>query len=256
MNARFRIHSAALTHEGRVRKNNEDSFCAQPERGLWAVADGMGGHENGEWASAEIAGSVERLPGADSFEDGCQAVAQAIHDANGRIWAEAQLRGIQMGSTVVALLLRDRHFAVLWVGDSRAYLLRGGTLYQLSRDHSQVQEMIDRGLLEADAAESHPMSHVLARAVGVMKTVEVDVIADEVEAGDVFLLCSDGLTGRVTDGELAELLGTTTDMAALTEELVRLTLERGAPDNVTVVTVALDETTMLSLGRPIGTDAR
>lgn len=254
MNARFRVDSAALSHEGRVRKNNEDSFCAQPDRGVWAVADGMGGHENGEWASAEIAGAIERLPEAPTFEEGCQALAQAIHDANGRIWAEAQLRGIQMGSAVVALMVRDTHFAVLWVGDSRAYLLRGGTLYQLSRDHSQVQEMIDRGLLEPDAAESHPMSHVLARAVGVMETVEVDVIADELEAGDVFLLCSDGLTGRVTDAELADMLGTT-DIAGVTDDLVRLTLERGAPDNVTVITVAVDETTMLSLGRPIGSDA-
>lgn len=255
MNARFRVDSAARSHEGRVRKNNEDSFCALPERGLWAVADGMGGHENGEWASAEIAQAIGELPEAASFEEGCQAIAGAIHHANARIWAEASLRGIQMGSTVVALLVRNTHFAVLWVGDSRAYLLRGGTLYQLSRDHSQVQEMIDRGLLEPDAAESHPMSHVLARAVGVMESVEVDVIADEMEAGDVFLLCSDGLTGRVSDGEIADMLAAT-DMASVTERLVALTLERGAPDNVTVVTVAVDETTMLSLGgRPVGSDA-
>lgn len=254
MNARYRVDSAARTHEGRVRKNNEDSFCAQPQRGVWAVADGMGGHENGEWASAEIAQAIEALPDTASFEDGCQAIAGAIHDANGRIWAEAQLRGIQMGSTVVALMVRDQHFAVLWVGDSRAYLLRHGTLYQLSRDHSQVQEMIDRGLLEPDAAESHPMSHVLARAVGVMESVEVDVIADELEAGDVFLLCSDGLTGRVADGEIAELLGAG-DITGATDRLVELTLDRGAPDNVTVITVSVDETTMLSLGRPIGTDS-
>lgn len=254
MNARFRIDSAARSHEGRVRKSNEDSFCAQPRRGIWAVADGMGGHENGEWASAEITGAIARLPDPASFEEGCQALAGAIQEANRRIWAEAQTRGIQMGSTIVALTICDRHFAVLWVGDSRAYLLRAGTLYQLSRDHSQVQEMIDRGLLEPEAAESHPMSHVLARAVGVMETVDVDVIADELEAGDVFLLCSDGLTGRVADGELADMLAAG-GMAAVTERLERLTLERGAPDNVTIIAVAVDETTMLSFAPPVRSEA-
>ncbi|WP_315760677.1 PP2C family protein-serine/threonine phosphatase [Sphingomonas sp. Y38-1Y] len=244
-----RIDAHALTHVGRVRKNNEDSFCERPRDGLWAVADGMGGHERGEVASAAIVEALHAAPLTGQFDDDAPIAADAIHAANARIWAEGQERGGQMGSTVVALLLRGWRFAVLWVGDSRAYLLRGGTLYQLTRDHSQVQDMVDRGLLsEADAA-GHPMSHVLARAVGVRPETEVDIVADEAVPGDVFLLCSDGLSGPLADAEIAGLLRTGDAQAA--ERLVAATLDRGAPDNVTIVVVALNETTSLSFAEPV-----
>lgn len=242
----FRISSHARTDQGRVRTNNEDSFCDRGEDGLWAVADGMGGHENGEWASAEVAQAVAQVHLPARFEDACQIIASALHHANARIWSEASDRGIQMGSTAVALFLRDHRFAVFWVGDSRAYLLRGGALHRLTRDHTQVQELIDRGLLSEAAAEGHPMAHVLARAVGVEGSVEVDVITDEACAGDVFLLCSDGLTGPMGEADIAELMALP-DHGDAADRLVAETLTRGAPDNVTLVMVALDETTMLSL---------
>lgn len=243
MSGAFRIDSAALTHEGRVRTNNEDAHCVRPEDGLWLVADGMGGHEHGEWASEAIAEATKRVTLPGDFDAALVEIAEGIHEANTRIWAEAESRGQQMGSTAVALFVRGRRFGVLWVGDSRAYLLRQGHLLQLTRDHTQVQEMIDRGLLsEADAVD-HPMGHVLARAVGVRPDVEVDVIQDEVEPGDIFLLCSDGLSGPVSDPEIAQLLGSNPpDLAA--QALVDRTLARGAPDNVTVVIVAAQETTL------------
>ena len=245
MNGSSRMDQAALSHEGRVRTNNEDAYCVRADDGLFLVADGMGGHENGEWASAAIAATVGSADLPDDFDAACVAVATALHTANATIYAEAQSRKLQMGSTAVALLIRDGRFAVLWVGDSRAYLRRGDDLTQISHDHTQVQEMIDRGLLTVEDAEGHPMSHILARAMGVRPSVEVDVIVDEIETGDVFLLCSDGLTARVEDREIASVLGDS-DAESRVSRLVAMTLERGAPDNVTVITVGIGETTQLN----------
>ena len=151
-----------------------------------------------------------------------------------------------MGSTIVTLLVHDRRYAVLWVGDSRAYLLRDGALVQLSRDHSQVQEMVDRGIMRPEDAVDHPMGHILSRAVGVTEEVQVDEVTGEVQPGDVFLLCSDGLHGYVDETEIARLLGRGTPEQA-SQELVELTLQNGAPDNVTVVAVWASEATLLSL---------
>ena len=251
MNAQFRIESAVGTHEGRVRTNNEDSFCDSPATKLWAVADGMGGHERGEWASEKIVATLRMLDVSDDFDAACIDVADAIHRANGDIFAEATARDIQMGSTVVALHLSGGKFAILWVGDSRAYLMRQGQLHQLSRDHTQVQELVDRGLLTAEAAEGHPMSHVLARAVGVQAQVEVDVIGDRAESGDIFLLCSDGLSGQVSDAEIADALRMGSHHEAL-DRLIAMTLDRGAPDNVTIAIVGVNESTMLTLANPLG----
>ena len=250
MSGNGRIEHAALTHEGRVRTNNEDAFCVRAADGLFLVADGMGGHENGEWASAAIAESIGNVTLPDDFDAASLAVADALHSANATIFAEAQGRKLQMGSTAVALLVRDGRFAVLWVGDSRAYLRRDGELIQISHDHTQVQEMIDRGLLTPEDAEGHPMGHILARAVGVRAQVEVDVIADDVEPGDVFLLCSDGLTARIEDHEIETMLAVA-DAESRVQRLVGMTLERGAPDNVTVITVGVRETTLLTLNQPL-----
>lgn len=250
MSGSSRIEHAALTHEGRVRTNNEDAYCVRADEGLFLVADGMGGHENGEWASAAIADAIQAVTLPQDFDGASQAVAEALHAANATIYAEAQGRGLQMGSTAVALLVRDGRFAVLWVGDSRAYLRRDGQLIQISHDHTQVQEMIDRGLLSPEDAEGHPMSHILARAMGVRDTVEVDVIADETESGDVFLLCSDGLMARVEDHEIESMMGEE-DATTRVQRLVKLTLDRGAPDNVTLITVDVQQTTLLNLKQPL-----
>ena len=215
MISEFRIESVIGTHAGRVRSNNEDAFCDSPSTRLWAVADGMGGHERGEWASATIVATLRMLDISSDFDAACHDIADAIHRANGDIFAEAQMREIQMGSTVVALHVCGRRFGIFWVGDSRAYLLRDGKLYQLSRDHTQVQELVDRGLLAPEDAAGHPMSHVLARAIGVQAQVEVDVVSDEAYSGDIFLLCSDGLTGQVSDAEIAEALKTPDHQEAL-----------------------------------------
>lgn len=248
----LRFDSAVATHPGLVRAANEDGFCDRARDGLWAVADGMGGHAHGDWASRTLVDSLDAVALPEGFDTAAHAVAGAIHQGNGQIWRESERRGQQMGSTVVALHVQGRQFAILWVGDSRAYLLRDGVLHQLSRDHTQVQEMVDRGLLAAHEASSHPRGHVLARAVGVGERLEVDVVVDEVEPGDIFLLCSDGLSGQVSDAELAALLVGETSRQETVDRLIALTLERGAPDNVTVVLVAAQEATLLSFAGPGG----
>jgi serine/threonine protein phosphatase Stp1 len=241
----LRTLSTASSHEGKVRSNNEDAFMSSEVEGLWAVADGMGGHERGEWASAQIIAALKSCDLSTDFESARQSVADCIHEANRSIFDVADAAGSMMGSTIVALLVKSQRFAVLWVGDSRAYLLRGGTLYRLSSDHTQVQELVDRGVLTPEDAENHPMSHALARAVGVMQAVEVDVVEDEVEAGDIFLLCSDGLHGYVPEADIvAHLQSQPPEMLANT--LIETTLERGAPDNVTVISVMFSEPTLLS----------
>jgi serine/threonine protein phosphatase Stp1 len=242
----FRIESGAQTHEGRVRDHNEDSFCAKEPQGLWAVADGMGGHEGGEFASAKLIEKLDAIDLPSDFEQAQRLVVEAIGEANRLIMREAQIRRKQMGSTIVTLLVQDRRYAVLWAGDSRAYLLRDGELSQLSRDHTQVQEMVDRGVMRPEDAIGHPMGHILSRAIGVTDGVEIDRVTGEVQPGDVFLLCSDGLHGYVDESEIARRLGRGSPEQA-SQELVELTLQNGAPDNVTVVAVWASEATLLSL---------
>ena len=150
-----------------------------------------------------------------------------------------------MGSTFVALVIRDDEFAVLWAGDSRAYVYRDGQLVHLTQDHTQVQAMLDRGLLTPEEALEHPMRHVLARAVGVEEVLQIDAIRDMVEPRDLFLLCSDGLHGLVSDDRIAAILAQSGSAAA--EDLIAECLAGGAPDNVTVTLVAAYEPTLLVL---------
>ena len=244
----LKVQDDSITHVGRVREVNEDSFFSSAELGVWVVADGMGGHEYGERASRAIVESMANLKPIADFDEKVEAVRAAIMVANADIFAEATERGQRMGSTVVALVLVDRQYAVLWAGDSRAYLLRDGAMTRVSRDHTQVQSLIDRGLLAPEDAEGHPMSHVLARAIGVMENVQIDVIRDTVQPNDIFLLCSDGLYGLVSDKEIAERLAPA-KLSEAADSLIALSLERGAPDNVTAIAVSASEVTLLSFGK-------
>jgi serine/threonine-protein phosphatase Stp1 len=240
-----RLADDVSTHQGCVRTANEDSLARLGRERVWAVADGMGGHRNGQYASSKVAAALGSATIPDDLNGACKAVVDAIAAASNEIYAESQANGEQMGSTVVSLLIRDRQFAVLWVVDSRAYLHRGGTLRQLTRDHTQVQEMLDRGLLDEAGAKNHPMGHVLARAVGVQPQVIVDTISDTAEIGDIFLLCSDGLHGVLSREEISGIVGKFGLQSA--GKLVEACLERGAPDNVTVAIVRVSEPTRLSI---------
>ena len=244
--ATLRYRTASLSHVGLVRTHNEDSFVAHEQAGVWAVADGMGGHENGQWASSTVAQALSERPLAGSLDADVAALADAIQDANGKIFSTAESQGIRMGSTVVALYLNGDSFVCLWAGDSRIYLMRDGVLHRMSRDHTQVEDLVERGLLSREEAAHHPMSHVLSRAVGVEEVVNLDAVSDTALPRDVFLLCSDGLTGVVTENEISDSLAALSAEAAC-ERLLEMVLARGAPDNVTMVAVACEETTTLTL---------
>ncbi len=244
----LRSVTGASTHQGQVRDHNEDGWFVSEDRGVWAVADGMGGHENGEWASSVVVEALGKLQLSGSFEDRCEQIAAALHDANEAIQKESGSSGKQIGTTAVVLFVQEARFAILWVGDSRAYLLRAGELHQLSKDHTQVQEMVDLGMLKAEEAGHHPMRHVLARAIGVTAEIQVDVIVDEIDPGDTFLLCSDGLHCCVTDDAIARTLGGPS-LDDITSELVNQALDEGAPDNVTVVGVRFREATVPAMAQ-------
>lgn len=241
----FRYNDAAATHEGAVRKANEDSVAVVPAGGLWAVADGMGGHENGSWASSVIAEQLKALGAVSDYDAQVHATVDALHAANAAIYTHAKEAGKTMGSTVVALVLGGKRFTALWAGDSRIYLKRGAMLHRLTRDHTQVEDLVEAGVLTAEEALSHPMRHVLSRAVGTQAELQIDAVTDEVEVGDTFLLCSDGLTAVVEEDEILERMAGRP--AAVAETLVELCLSRGAPDNVSVVLVTCEETTLLTL---------
>jgi serine/threonine protein phosphatase PrpC len=234
------FHSAGLTHVGQ-RALNEDSFLERTEVGLWAVADGMGGHESGEVASRLI---VEALAAVTSFSSGyafLDEVCASLMRVNGELIARAAALppGAVIGSTAVVLLAFENHYACVWAGDSRAYLLRGGELMRITHDHSLVQELIDSGVIDPAEARTHHRGNVITRAVGAAPTLSLDMHNNAVEPGDRFLLCSDGLTGVVEDEEIARIIGQS-PLDAAADRLLATALERGARDNVTVLLVAAD----------------
>lgn len=232
----MRFECVSRTHVGLRRKINEDSLFADPERGLWAVADGMGGHEAGEIASNMVTDALRCLPQADGIDDLVDRAVAALHEVNRELVALARGGGHQatIGTTVVGLAVAGPAFRCFWAGDSRAYRLRDGEMARLSRDHSLVQNLIDAGMLAPEDAETHENANLITRAVGAAEKVEVDVVGGDALAGDCFLLASDGLTRVVHDDELAaQLARASLDEAA--DTLIETVLARGAPDNVTLV---------------------
>lgn len=226
------------THVGLRRKVNEDSILARPECGLWAVADGMGGHEAGDVASGKVAASLSQVPLADGVDQQVEDVIAALNQTNTELIAMAATRGSDrtIGTTVVGLAMSGGQYRCFWAGDSRAYRIRGQDIVQLTRDHSLVQSLVDAGMLEPAQAVDHPNASVITRAVGVSEQLRVDVVGGEVEPGDLFLLASDGLTRMVDDDELAAELASHS-LEAAADRLVETVLARGAPDNVSLIVV-------------------
>ena len=207
----------------------------------------MGGHSRGQWASAAIARALEAATLAESFDAATDGVAAALQAANDQIYAAAAEARDAIGSTVAALLIRSTRCMALWAGDSRIYLCRQGALRLLTTDHSHVEQMVAAGILTREEAENHPMAHVLSHAVGVRVDLALDRISEDVLPGDTFLLCSDGLTRSVPADEIARLLAAESPHRAAVA-LVDLALDRGAADNVTVVVVGCDATTLIDAG--------
>jgi len=236
----FRISAFGLSDKGKVRPNNEDAMAVEPSRGIVTVADGMGGAPAGEVASALAIQEACR-----GFHAG-EGMQESVLRANRTIWEMAQTKPSfhGMGTTLTALRVSAKSgaFEVGHVGDSRAYRLHGEALWQLTRDHTAIASMVEEGLISPLKARTHPMSHILSRALGTQDEVEVEVILGVAEAGDRFLLCSDGLIRVFEDRELEERLLAGRDRKL--EDVVRTIVEeanlRGSPDNVTVAILAVD----------------
>lgn len=234
------IDFVSRTHVGLRRKVNEDSILVRADRGLCAVADGMGGHDAGDVASRMVTEGLQRLPIVYGLDQLVEQATEALTNVNRQLIAlAASDNGDRtIGTTVVGLALADGQFRCFWAGDSRAYRLRGGQIVQLSRDHSLVQKLIDAGMLDPSGAEDHPNANIVTRAVGAAERLEIDTVGGDALPGDRFLLASDGLTRLVKDAEiLGELSAPNADQAA--DRLIDMVLSRGAPDNVSLIIATL-----------------
>ncbi|MGH8005158.1 MAG: Stp1/IreP family PP2C-type Ser/Thr phosphatase [Limisphaerales bacterium] len=247
----------ALSDVGRKREQNEDSFMTLPERGVVAVCDGMGGHKAGEVASRAAVDALEKImavepPGTDYLPEGIgrelspsiRNLIRGIRLANRRIFrASAQavrMRG--MGTTVVAGIFTPGQFAICHVGDSRCYLLRDSVIRRLTIDHSWMEELIASGELKAEEAENFPDRNFITRALGIRPAVKVDISLEPVKKGDLYLFCSDGLSGMISDDEILEILLASPNLEKAAASLIARANANGGDDNVTVVLVRVIET--------------
>ncbi len=251
------FETAAVSHEGQKRPHNEDSSAVDRKLGLLIVADGMGGYKAGEVASSiavtsileEVRKGLKTLsPGQIDQETGYSAesllIRNAVIKANADIYNTAQKHELchGMGTTLVVVMFHGDRYTVAHVGDSRVYRKRGNVFEQLTSDHSLIQELIDRGFFTPEEAHANTPKNLVTRALGIDPEVEVDVDEDLVEAGDIFLLCSDGLNDMVNDEEIHLTLSKYSDnLATAGEELVNLANQNGGKDNISVVLSRVNE---------------
>lgn len=235
---RFSFESATHTDVGRVRQINEDSLLANDDAGIWLVADGMGGHAAGDYASQTIARHIETVGQAVSREDLKQRFLQRLSAANAEIVAHSDRLGRgAIGSTLAAIMVHEASFTCIWSGDSRVYRMRDGRLQRLSKDHTEVQSLLDAGAITPEEAATWPRKNVITRAIGVTETPEYEMREGQVLDGDTYLICSDGMTEYFGDAEIAQVLAGGSDLAAMTDYFVAQSVERGGKDNVSVVMV-------------------
>ncbi|WP_340054155.1 PP2C family protein-serine/threonine phosphatase [Pseudomonas sp. JAI120] len=240
MNPAHTWRSAGRTVQGKLRSRNEDAFLDCPQRGCWAVADGMGGHQAGDVASQWVISSLAALPDQGSFDQRVEAVRRCLRGLDSQlgqapIGPADGLAGI-MGSTVVVLLLEDQRAACIWVGDSRCYLWRGQRLYQLSRDHTVLQQLMDTQQLSLEQAQVYPGARALTRAIGARQALSLEVLELSTQPGDVFLLCSDGLYQGLSLGELGGAMSVGTPWRVV-DRLFSDVLRGPARDDLTAVVI-------------------
>ena len=232
------VKFAQITDVGRVRDHNEDNLISMPEQGVWLVADGMGGYEAGEVASTIV---VEDLP--ELLEQGLElSEVLAITHRNIHKAVEQGRGEAGMGSTAVLLRIDGNSYEIAWVGDSRAYLWDGSSLMQLTRDHSFVQQLLDSGAITEEEAQDHPQRNVISQALGAdMVEVRVDAVKGKLAKGDKILLCSDGLTSELTDGEIAVMFTRNESCEIISKCLVDAANKSGGSDNITLIIVEAPE---------------
>ncbi len=230
--------SYSLSDVGCVREVNEDSVIESSQKHFWAVADGMGGHQVGDVASQKIVEILDRLHPKESLSDYIDEVEDALIYANQQLldYAAAMFDNQTMGSTAVCLVIQKHVGVALWVGDSRLYRYRNRQLQQLTRDHSQVEEMVQMGLITPEEAINHPHKNVITRAIGVERQLFVDINVFSTQVGDTFLLCSDGLYNSVPADDIEMMLGHR-EAEACVLDLMKTSLNNGAEDNVSLIVV-------------------
>lgn len=229
-----------ISDVGCRRSINEDRALARPEVGVWVVADGMGGHAAGDFASQAIVDEIALVAPAPSLDILEAGVRLALTTANRKIQDRSEQLGMStIGSTVAALLVLEDEYVCLWSGDSRVYVQReeGCLIMQLTRDHTEVQGLVDAGAITTDQARKWPGKNVITRAIGVFPDIELERTWGHVFRGDLFILCSDGLTEHLTDDEI-KTFALEADPQRACEEMVAETLARGGKDNVTVLCAA------------------
>lgn len=235
-----KVRYGSLTDVGKVRTSNEDALGVDTHRGIFVVADGMGGHQAGEVASQRAVETIlEVLRDWDPAQPADEALVRATTEANSQILVAAQadhnLKG--MGTTMVAAIVGETTFTVAHVGDSRAYVVRDGEIIQLTDDHSMVAELVKTGVITPEAAETHPYRSAISRSLGTYKTIETDTSKHPWHAGDRLLLCTDGLTRFVKPEEILDGILTDDDPDAACRRLVDMALDRGGRDNITVIII-------------------
>lgn len=235
----------SFSEKGCIRKNNEDSFLVLPSHGIYAVADGMGGHRAGEVASSTALQELEKwAPRFIGLEDQAleNGLAEAFVQANRVVYESSttEPENAGMGTTLTVLLVRSKTVVIAHVGDSRAYLWRDEALTSLTKDHSLVGELVRLEQISLEEAEKHPQRHVLMRAVGADQEIELDCRSISLQTGDVFLLCTDGFSNMISNQELAQEFLEPGSWEGRLEKLRKLTLERGAPDNFTALCCILE----------------
>lgn len=237
----LRIQSHGLTHAGCVRELNEDNLLTDDRRGLWAVADGMGGYDHGDFASAAVIDNLRhvRMSSWPTPKSLALDVLGRLEDANHDLLREARRRGGGViGSTVACLAVFGDHALAIWCGDSRIYRLRRGrAMIRITRDHTLVQELVEGGHLAEADAETHPEAHVLTRGLGVAEQFEPEFRQMTLQSGDRFILCSDGLTRTMAEERIEAIAVRASNPALTSTALLEAALQAGAPDNVTITTV-------------------
>jgi len=235
------VTSYGITDVGKARKHNEDSMLDRGEIGLWVVADGMGGHAKGDVASKMIVDAMKKVHEGVKLESYIDDIEERLVEVNQRLVAKAREseKKTTIGSTVVLMLAYDKYCVYAWAGDSRLYRLRKKELRQMTTDHSQVEVYIEQGLISREEAVVHPHGNMITRAVGAAEVLYVDMDIQEMQSGDRYLLCSDGLTKHTNDPEFEEMLQVGTPEECC-KTMIDQTLERGAGDNVTVIIIDVD----------------
>lgn len=232
----FASWAAGFTHAGRVRTRNEDAFHVDEAAGVFAVMDGVGGHHGGDVASGLVRDALRTITQPTNAQDLLDQFEDRVIQAKALMDDVDRGNRHAMGTTIAALLRHGNDYACVWAGDSRVYLLRHGSLHQLTHDHTEVQELLDQNILNAEEAENFAMRHKITRAVGAAVRLELDMETGKLQDGDRFMMCSDGLTGFVSDEDVRATLsfGSAEESA---QHLIQAALRAGGEDNVTAVVV-------------------